>query len=197
MSGATSSTYSSANIAIPYLAPDNVPANAKPYIQPIYTAFQNLIQVLINNGGIAPRPASAILSSVNDPTAILSDNVHRFYTIALEDIQEAAAVNLFAPSGVLFARNASATDMAHRCDGFCSQSGGLVAGQAGEFILNDGVILEAIAGLVPGARYYLSPSAPGGYTETPPSTAGQIVQYLGIAITNTSFRFLTGEPKQL
>lgn len=43
----------------------------------------------------------------------------------------------------------------------------------------------AVAGLTPGATYYLSATA-GGVTTTPPTTAGQIVQELGFASSTTS-----------
>lgn len=183
--------YQGPNFAIPYVAPDNVPAPLKPIIQPIYQAMQNIIKTLITYAGIAPRDPSSILSSNNDPTALLANNVHRFYCQALEPIGQGSAVNFFAPAGVLFARNAIATDFAHQADAFCSQSGGLQAGQVGEFIWNDGVILN-LTGWVPGSRYWLSESVPGSYTLTPPSAAGQITQSLGIALTATSFRFWTG-----
>lgn len=183
--------YNSPNFAIPYVAPDNTPANLKPFINPIYLAFQNLIQTLILYTGMAPRNPSSILSSDNDPTAILANNGHRFYTSALEPIAQGAPVNFFAPAGVLFARNAIASDFGHQADGFCSQVGGLVAGQIGEFIWNDGVITN-LSGWVPGSRYWLDASTPGNYTLTPPSSAGEITQSLGVAITATSFRFWTG-----
>lgn len=179
------------NFAVPYIAPDNVPAPLKPIIQPIYTAMQNIIKTLIIFGGIAPRDPTSILSSNNDPTAILSNNVHRFYCQALEPIGEGSAVNFFSPAGVLFARNAVAIDFSHQADAFCSQIGGLQAGQVGEFIWNDGVILN-LSGWSPGVRYWLSATSPGSYTVTPPTGVGEITQSLGIALTTTSFRFWTG-----
>lgn len=47
--------------------------------------------------------------------------------------------------------------------------------------------LPGLSGLVAGSVYYLSPSTPGGMSTTPPSTAGQYVVRLGIAISTTEF----------
>lgn len=47
---------------------------------------------------------------------------------------------------------------------------------------------DQLSGLTIGLDYYLSATA-GGVTTTKPSTAGQIVQYLGTAITTSSIPF--------
>lgn len=41
-------------------------------------------------------------------------------------------------------------------------------------------------GLTPGARQYLSAATPGGTVTTPPSATGNIVQYLGNAVSTTA-----------
>lgn len=47
----------------------------------------------------------------------------------------------------------------------------------------------ALSGLTVGARYYLSDSTPGGFTDTPVTGTGKRHQYLGKAITATSLAF--------
>lgn len=50
-----------------------------------------------------------------------------------------------------------------------------------------------LTGLTAGATYYLS-STPGGYTTTPTTTTGQIVQELGFATSATSMHVNIQEP---
>lgn len=192
MSG--SNNYSSPNFVIPYSMPSNVPPQLAPVVKPIYLALQNFVQTLIYSAGIAPRNASSIFSSNNDPTAVLANNGHRFYTQATETLTQGAAINLYASLGTLYARNANATDSTKPCDGFCSQQGGLLSGQVGELILNDGII-AGFSGLTVGATYYLS-TVNGAYTVTPPVAVGNLQQSLGKALTATSLRFWTGQQIQ-
>lgn len=189
-----SGSYTSENLVIPYVTPSNVPSSLYPFINPIYIAFQNIIQTLIYYCGISPRPANMIFSSNNDPTAILANNTHRFYTQATENISAGAAINLTAVDSILQVRNANATDNTKPCDGFCSQSGGILVGQVGEVILGDGCNSN-LQGLVAGSRYYLDVNS-GNYTATPPTAAGNLQQSLGIALTTTSLRFWTGSQIQ-
>lgn len=48
---------------------------------------------------------------------------------------------------------------------------------------------NALTGLTPGARYYLSDTTPGGVTTTPVSGTGKKHQYLGNAISTTTIAF--------
>ena len=50
-----------------------------------------------------------------------------------------------------------------------------------------------LSGLTVGSDYFLSATA-GGVTATQPSTAGQIVQYIGTAITTTAIHFKFSQP---
>lgn len=147
MSGTNSQNYNSPNFVVPYTLPASTPSALVPIIKPIYMALQNIIQALIYSGGIAPRAPASILSSVNDPSAILANNTHRFYTQASELILPGAAINLFPLLGTIQVRNADATTGGKQCDGFCSQAGGIGIGAVGEVILNDGVNTE-LSGLV-------------------------------------------------
>lgn len=49
-------------------------------------------------------------------------------------------------------------------------------------------------GMTPGASQYLSPTVPGGITETVPTGSGQVVQFLGIAKSATELVFQPREP---
>lgn len=70
----------------------------------------------------------------------------------------------------------------------------IAAGASGN-IQTDGVLSATAAqwsavtseqnGLTPGATYYLSATTPGAITSTPPSTTGQYVVTVGIALSST------------
>ena len=187
--GGIAGTYQSPNINIPFLTPPNVPAELVPIIQPIYTAFQNLIQVLITNAGISSRPASLTLESDNDPTAYLAANVHRYYTQAQEAIAYGAPISLinFAESIAVVNANAATGLKAY---GFCSTVGGIEVGSVGEVILNDGVILNMPGpSLEVGKQYYLSDQGPGQYSLDAPTNPSSITQAVGYAITTTALLF--------
>jgi len=46
--------------------------------------------------------------------------------------------------------------------------------------------LSAYVGLVPGTRYFLSDTVPGGITDTPPDGTGHVVHSVGIAVDPTT-----------
>lgn len=51
-----------------------------------------------------------------------------------------------------------------------------------------------VTGRTAGARQFLSATTPGGVTETAPSTAGQVVQYLGVATSTTTINTEVDQP---
>lgn len=57
-------------------------------------------------------------------------------------------------------------------------------------------INDQLSGLTVGLMYYLSATA-GGVTTTKPSTAGQIVQYVGVAISTSALAFNPQLPIEL
>lgn len=48
-------------------------------------------------------------------------------------------------------------------------------------------------GMTPGQRQYLA-TTPGGCTPTPPSASGNVVQFLGVAVSATALDFFPGNP---
>ena len=77
-----------------------------------------------------------------------------------------------------------------------------VASNASGNIQSDGVFVATAAqwdavtgqtgGLTPGAIYYLSPTTAGAITSTPPSTTGQYVVQVGIALSTTALDIRDG-----
>ena len=93
-------------------------------------------------------------------------------------------VNIWNDGGTIKARKADATTTGKEANGFVRSAFALNASAT--------VFLEgannALSGLTLAARYYLS-TTPGLGTTTPPSAAGNIVQYLGNSLSATSLNF--------
>lgn len=93
-------------------------------------------------------------------------------------------VNLYDSSG-LKVRKADATNSTKPANGFVLAN---VAQDAQATVYLLGEVNTQLSSLTVGADYYLS-TTPGGVTTTPPSTAGNIVQYLGRAHSATAMQF--------
>lgn len=170
---------------IPQTPPEDI-SQEHPAVQQgfgeLYNAMQQVISTFINNCGIGPQPQPEWAALAGSPTTILSGNLRRLYVVASEALPNGAIINLFNSAGVLAARNANATDNTKPADGFCSTPGGIAAGAAGEVQLSTGIV--SINGLTIGTRYFLSITN-GLVTATKPVAAGNIEQYVGIAIDST------------
>lgn len=101
-----------------------------------------------------------------------------------EALSAGAFINVWNDAGIMKMRNADATTSGKECDGFVLDA--VLMGQQG-LAYHEGrnTALSALSG---GARYYLS-ATPGSATTTPPSAAGNVVQYLGRAIGDTTLNF--------
>lgn len=101
-----------------------------------------------------------------------------------ENLAAGDFVNLWDDAGTLKARKADATTSGKEADGFVLAA---VTAPANATVYFEGTNNQR-AGLTPGARQYLNTTA-GGVTSTPPSAAGNVVQYLGKAISATEITF--------
>ncbi len=101
-----------------------------------------------------------------------------------ENLAAGDFVNLWDDAGTLKARKADATTSGKEADGFVLAA---VTAPANATVYFEGTNNQR-TGLTPGARQYLHTTA-GGVTDTPPSTAGNVVQYLGKAISATEITF--------
>lgn len=91
-------------------------------------------------------------------------------------------VNIHNVSGAPRVRKADAATSGKEAHGFVLAA---VASGANATVYFEGQNTQ-VTGKTPGARQYLSPTTPGATTETPPSAAGQVVQFVGVAISATS-----------
>lgn len=160
----------------------NIPGPVRAEINNIYKGLQQIIQTFLNNCGISPKAKADQEALAGNPATILRANLGRLYVIASEDILFGAMINLWNDAGVLKARNADGTDNTKPADAYCSSTSGILLGEAGEVIVGSG--LASIAGLTIGDRYYLS-TTPGLVSNAPAVAAGNIEQYIGVALTDT------------
>lgn len=164
----------------------------------IYNALQQIItQGLVNKSGIGHQPNSMIARLLNQVTTINAGNLTRLYRTATEDIAYGDLINLQGIGGVLTIRKASAADNSKPARGWCSEPAGIASGQSGEVQLGTGLIQLAATVLVPAASYFLSAGTPGALTGVVPSTAGNIVQFIGVALSPTTLYMNTNYWTQL
>lgn len=106
---------------------------------------------------------------------------------ASETLSAGNLVNIWNDSGTIKMRKADA-DAPYSADGYVLQA--ITSGDSG-YMYIDGVN-DAISGLTLGSQF-LSATA-GGTTTTAPTTTGNIVQSVGIALTSTKLLFQRGLP---
>lgn len=103
---------------------------------------------------------------------------------ASEDLAAGDWVNIHNSSGIKV-RKADATTEGKEAMGFV-----LAAATTGNAaaVYREGYN-TALTGLTLAADYFLSAATPGAATATPPSAAGNVVQFLGVATSATTIRF--------
>lgn len=105
--------------------------------------------------------------------------------VSSENLAAGDLVNLWNDSGTLKVRKADATAEGKECNGFVLAG---VTAPVAATVYFDGAI-TGLSGMTLGARQYLSAASPGARTETPPSTAGNVVQYVGVATSASELSF--------
>ena len=103
-----------------------------------------------------------------------------------EDLTSGSFVNIWLNGGVATARKADATTSGKEADGFVL-TGTTSGGNATVYFAGQNTQLST---LTIGSRYYLATTA-GATTATAPSATGNVVQYLGRAVSATSIAFDT------
>ena len=109
--------------------------------------------------------------------------------VASATITSRQMLNLHSSSGARV-RPASATAEGSEVD-FVAMTAGAAAAVIG--CAMPGQVVRGFSGLTPGAAYFLSTTA-GAITETPPSTAGNVVQCVGKALSATELYFFPQPP---
>lgn len=104
--------------------------------------------------------------------------------VASEALAANDLVNIWNDAGTPKARKADATAEGKEAVGFVKAS----VASAGNASVYFESRISGLTGLTSGARMYLSTS-PGLATATPPTTAGNVVQYIGDAVSPTEIDF--------
>jgi hypothetical protein len=170
------------NFFISQSPPEEVPDDTKSAFAEVYNAIQNIIQALVNQAGIGPQPGPNWAQLAGTSITLLSGNLTRFYAIATESISFGAMISIVNVGGIAQVRNANATNNTRIADGFCSTVGGIAAGTVGEVQLATGV--TSFSGLTPGTRYFLG-TVNGLVSAAPATAAGNVEQFIGVAIDST------------
>jgi hypothetical protein len=112
---------------------------------------------------------------------------------ASENLSAGNVVNVWNDAGTVKVRKADATAVGKEANGYVLAS--VTSGDAATVYFDDEI--TGLTSLTPGDRYYLSAASPGGIVSTPPSTTGNVVQFVGVAVSTTSIIFEAGEPVEL
>ena len=139
-----------------------------------------------DDGKIPALDANGRLDNSMMPVGIGADTKS---VVASENLAAGDKVNLWDDAGTLKARKADAATSGKEADGFVLSA---VTSGASATVYFEGTNTQ-LTGLTLGARYYLSASVPGGITATPPSGSGNVVQYIGRAISATEISFEPSE----
>lgn len=100
-----------------------------------------------------------------------------------EDLSANDVVNIYDNAGTLTARKADATDATKPAIGYVKEA---ATGGSNVSVYTDGFLPGS--GFTPGSKYFLA-TTPGQVTTTPPSGSGNIVQYIGRAISTDKIKF--------
>ena len=142
------------------------------------------VAVALINGKVAPMPEGDSLVTAYGKSATQTEYIVQ----ASEDLTAGDFVNLFDDGGTIKARKASATTSGKEAVGFVLKSAVL-----GTIVpIQMAGVNDQLTGLSTGDRYYLS-ALGGETTSTPPSTSGNVVQYVGNAISASRIVFVPGD----
>lgn len=140
---------------------------------PATTSTANALIAANASGTLDPSflPAGVPISTITVPTSA--------------NLAAGQFVNLFNSSGVLTGKLSNATSSSTPAHGFVLAA---TTSPASAIVYLFGQTNNSLTGLTIGADYWLDSSG-GGITATAPSSTGNIVQYIGIALSATSILF--------
>lgn len=134
-----------------------------------------------NDGDLVGLDSTGKLDSSVLPVGIGADTT---VLVAFENLAAGDLVNYFDDAGTSKMRKTDATTEGKEADGFVLSAFTAGASAVG---YNEGSNTQR-TGLTIGARYYLA-TTPGGVTATAPTGSGNVVQFLGRAISTTTLVF--------
>jgi len=159
---------------------------AKKFLRLIAGRISEVVGVVIsagagNDGDIPALDATGRLDESVMPVGIGADTKS---IVSSENLAAGDFVNIWDDAGTLKVRKADATTAGKEAHGFVIAG---VTAPAAAIVYFEGINTQ-LSTLTLGARYYLSTTA-GGAVDTPPSATGNVVQFLGVAISATEVSF--------
>jgi len=137
-------------------------------------------------GALDSGKAIALNASGQVDATMLPSNISNDRTMtASETLAAADIVNAWDDSGTVKVRKADATATGKKGVGFVQS--GITAAATGT-VSFEGTI-TGLSGLTEGADYFLSTTA-GAITATAPSASGNVVQFIGVALSATELLFV-------
>ena len=153
--------------------------------------FTEYVATVISGGASSAGQIAAL-----DPTGRLDNSVmpvgigaDTASIVASEAISAGALVNVWSNAGTQNVRNADASTAGKEANGFVTAAVGSGANATVYFSGQDNVL----SGLTPGP-IYLSDTAVGTVTSTPPTATGHVLQRVGTAVSPTSLEFRPSDP---
>lgn len=128
-----------------------------------------------DDGKIPALDATGRLSTTFMPMGIGADTKS---LASSENLASGNLVNVYDNAGTPTVRKADATAAGKEAVGFVLAA---TTSPANALVYFEGSI-TGLSGLTPGARYYLDTTA-GAVTATPPSASGNVLQYIGRAVS--------------
>lgn len=161
---------------------------ANKYIALVSGKLKEVIATVVSTGVSEANKIVALDSTGKLDVSVMPSGVSAEVIVVAtsENLTAGQFVNLYDNGGTITARKADATTNAKPAHGFVLDS---TTSPANATVYFESQQNSALTSLTVGADYYLS-TTPGGVTSTPPSSAGNIVQYIGRATSATNLPFI-------
>lgn len=140
-----------------------------------------------NTGGTGGTGGTGATGNTGNTGA--TGSVPTFTFNATNPIAASQLVNLNVVSGTLEVRLADNTAEGKECYGYATVGG--ATGDPITVLSAPGSVITGLSGLSTGVRYYLGGT--GAVTSTVPTTTGNVIQYIGIALTTSTLLFLNDQ----
>jgi hypothetical protein len=155
------------------------------YLAVVNGRMTEVVATAVSSGVIDGDKLVALDETGKLDSSVLPDGIGTEFIeiLSSENLVAGNLVNIWNNAGQFKVRKADAAVVGKEASGFVLAN--VSTGQPAQVQL-EGTI-TGLSGLLPG-RYYLS-TAPGEVTSTPPTLAGNVLQYIGDAISPTSLTF--------
>lgn len=160
---------------------------ASKYIAQVLGRLKEITATVMSAGAADDGKIVALDSTGKLHVSLLPAGIGADVTLvaAFENVSAGDFLSIFNDTGTAKARKADASTEGKEAIGYTLSA--VTAGQM-VTVYHEGSN-NGLTGLVPGTRYYLSDSTPGGFTATPVTGTGKVSQYLGTASSTTALVF--------